>query len=195
MAPSFASCISFAASGFAGGEVKRARFRRGRDRARRRRCRHPRRARLRSRGSSCPTLTLQTLPRHRQRAFQDRAARRLPAPARHRQRHRRMAVRLSRPDFRDHQRRRPLHRDLARGARAERSGRTWPSSSARKATCRHGTSSRSAAPPSPRCPKRMPSGRTAETRSPISFSPATGRRPDFRQRSKGPFARARRPRI
>ncbi len=90
------------------------------------------------------------VPRHRQRAFPDRAAARSAADHRRDQRHHRMAVRLPRPAVGHDQRRRPAARYAARGAGGDNLAARSPPSPAFPTRCRRGRSCASAAPPSRR---------------------------------------------
>ena len=93
------------------------------------------RCRPTSRRPMVPGLTdADRVPRHRQRAFPHRSARRHAADARRRQRHLRMDLRASRPPLGHHQRRRAAVRHAARRARRRRSGARSPRSPACRAT-------------------------------------------------------------
>ena len=82
------------------------------------RCRDPRRAAGRGRGSGARSHDAVRVPRHRQCAFPARSARRARAHHRDRQRHHRVAVRLPRSLVGHHQRGRSIARCAARGLAA-----------------------------------------------------------------------------
>ncbi len=130
------------------------------------------------------------VPRHRQRAFPHRSARRHAADARRRQRHLRMDLRASRPHLGDHQRRRAPVRHAARRARRgdlARGRRALPNCRPR---CRPGRSCASGGRPSRRRRSRTRCARARARNGTICSWPAIGPRPACRPRSKAPSARA-----